>query len=664
MLYLFGDFVQALRGLRKRPGLAALAAVTLAMGIGMTTAMFGIMNGLLLNGLPFEDGDRIVSVIRNAPSVGTLLQTVPIRDYAEWRERQRSFEQLAAFTIATFNVSGGDAPDRVIGAEMTASAFQVLREAPVLGRSFTAEDEIQGAPRVAILSHALWRDRYELDPEVIGKTIRVNGWESTIVGVMGEGFEFPFSQRLWLPLRLDPLSVAPGEGQLLVFGRLAEGVSVRQAQAEFDAIAGNMAQEFPQTHEGITVGIRPYVEQFVGPQGRPLLFLMLGIVSFVLLIACGNVANLLLARAVARHREMAIRTALGARRARLIVSQLMEVFALAVVGGLAGFAVAQTGISLFYNAITANVKPFWLEARVEPEVLFFVAFLMVAATFVAGALPAWRASTTDVSDALKDEGRGSTGLKLGRLSRWLVIGEIAVSSALLVGAGLMVKSVANFSTFEFDFNTKNVFLASVTAGDGDFETEDQQMQFLEDLEARVAALSGVVAAGITTDLPVIGAAQAPYEIQGKTYETEQDRPLTRLIAQTPGAFETFGVPLLEGRKFTVLDRESKVSVALVNESFVRREFPDESPLGKRLRIRTPGVEDPEWFTVVGVVLDTYLAEEYSFAPPAAVYVPLRQRDALAGAVLFFSTNIIARTQGGRDHHHWGGVDRSLRRLEG
>jgi putative ABC transport system permease protein len=641
---LIQDFIYAVRGFRKRIGLALLAIVTLALGIGLTTAMFGITNGFLLNGLPFEEGDRIFAIVRNTSSLGTFLQTVPVRDYSDWEERQRTFEGIAAFTIATFNVSGGDRPERVLGAEMTASAFQVLRESPVLGRPFTAEDEIPGAARVAIIAHALWQDRYELDPGVIGNTIRVDGYESTIIGVMGEGFEFPFSQRVWTPLRLDPLNAGPDEGQLRVFGRLADGVSLSETQAEFDAIAANLAQEHPQTHEGITIAIRPYVEQFVGPNARPLLFLMLGLVSLVLLIACSNVANLLLARAVARHREVAIRTALGAHRARLMTSHLIEAFVLVLLGGVGGFAVAQTGIMLFYNAITVNVRPFWLEARVEPEVLLFVGVVMLVATLVSGALPALRASKTNVADVLRDEARGSSGLRLGRLSRWLVTGEIAASGALLVGAGLMVKSLANFTSFQYDFTTEKIFTASVAAGDGDFDSEEQQLQFLEDLEVRVTALPGVVSAGIATELPVIGLALAPYEIEGTAFTNDQDRPSTRLVAASPGMFETFEVPLLEGRAFTAGDRESTVRVALVNASFAARDFAGESPVGRRFRIHTPA-GDPEWITIVGVVADMYLAEDYSLAHPAAVYVPLRQGDIVRGASGFFAMTLTARTGG-------------------
>ena len=256
---------------------------------------------------------------------------------------------------------------------------------------------------MAVISHALWRDRFELDPEALGKTLRVDGFETTIIGIMPEGFEFPFAQRVWLPLRLDPLNAEPGEGQLRVFGRLADGVSVAGSQAEFDAIAANLSEEFPETNEGITVSIGPYVEQFVGPRARPLLLMMVAAVFSVLLIACANVANLLLARALAGHRDVAIRTALGAGRLRLIATQMVEVLVLALVGGVAGFAVAQIGIGLFYNAITSTVRPFWLEARVEPEVVLFVAFLMVVATIASGLLPALRATKLAPVTALQQE---------------------------------------------------------------------------------------------------------------------------------------------------------------------------------------------------------------------------------------------------------------------
>ena len=636
------DFILAMRGFRKRPGLFTLAVITLALGIGLTSAMFGVAHGLLLNGLPFEGGDRILAIVRNRPSLGTFLQTVPIRDYDEWKKRQTSFQELGAFTIATFNVSGDGRPERLFGSAMTASAFRLIREPPLMGRVFTEADEIVGAPRVVVISHALWRDRFDEDPGVIGKTLRVDGHVSWIIGVMDEGFEFPAVQRLWIPLRLDPSSAAPDEGQLRVFGRLADAVTPAKARADFTAIAAILAAESPQSHEGITISIRPYVEQFIGPAGRPLLFLMLGAVSFVLLIACSNVANLLLARAVARNREVAIRTALGASRRRIIASHMMEASLLVLLGGLGGFIVAQLGIAAFYESIVTLARPFWLTADVAPEVLLFVAFLLLVSTILSGALPSMRASKNDVAQVLKDEARGSSGLKLGRLSRMLVVGEIAVSCALLIGAGLMVKSLANFSAFDIGFTTENIFTTTITAGDGDFETDELQVQFFEDLERRVSAIPGVVAAGIVSELPVIGAAQAPYEIEGTSAAGGQERPLTRVIATTPGMFETFEISVLEGRGFNATDRESTVSIALVNESFVQREFSGESALGRRLRIHAP-TSGSEWLTVVGVVPDMHLEQEYSFAAPPAVYVPMRQQNAVTGTAGFFAMNLVART---------------------
>ena len=642
---LFRDLVQALRRLRKRPGLAFLAISALAMGIGLTTAMFGITNGLLLNGLPFEEGERIQSIIRSRTGLNAFLQTVPIREYAEWEARQSSFEELAAFTFATFNVAGEEKPERLIGAGMTVSAFTALRVPPLLGRSFSAEDEVPGAPRVALISYVLWRDRFELDQNVLGRTLKIDGFESVIIGVMPEGFEFPFTQRVWTPLQLDPLNAAPGEGQLRVFGRLAAGVTLKQAQAEFDAIAANLAAEFPETNEGVTIRVRPYVEQFVGPQARPLLLLMLLAVFFVMLIACANVANLLLAQAVARSRDVAIRMAVGASRSRLIMSQLIEVFLLAIFGGVGGFLVAQLGITLFYNAITQNnLKPFWLVARIEPEVLLFVVFLMLVATLVAGLLPAFRATRADVADVLKDEARGSSGLKLGRLSRWLVIGEIAVSAALLVGAGMMVKSVANLASFEYAFNTKNVFTTSVTLGDGDYESQEARLRFFDDLESRVRTVPGVTTAGVATELPVVGAAQAAYEIEGKPFESALERPVARLAAGSPGMFEVFDVPLLEGRPFNSSDLEASLPVALVNRSFVGREFAGESPVGQRLRIFTL-IGEPQWITIVGVIEDMHLGEQFSIAAPAGIYVPLEQWGAVSsGAQGVFALSLIARTE--------------------
>ncbi len=642
-----GQFIGAFRSLRQTPGLAALAALSLALGIGLTTAMFGIAYGFVLKGLPFEDGDRIVAISRTLASSGSALLPVPIRDYERMLQEQTAFEQLAAFTNVTFNLSGGDQPQRVAGAAISASAFRVLREEPILGRAFTAQDDAIGSPRVAIIAYELWRDRFRMDPEVVGRMIQIDGYESNIVGVMGDGFEFPVLQSVWIPLRIDPSRAAPNEGQLRVFGRLAEGLSAERAQAQFDTIAANLARQHPQSHADAAFAVRPYVQQFIGPRAAPLLFLMVAAGALVLLIACANVANLLLTRAVGRHREVVIRAALGAGRGQLIVNQLIEAFLLVTIGAVGGIVIAQQGIRLFYDSIAPGARPFWMQARIEPGVLFFVAVLMLVSTLAAGVLPALRASSPAIADVLRDESRGSSGLRIGRLSRWLVMAEIAASAALLVAAGLMVKSMDNFASMPLDFTAGNVFTASLSGGEGDFDSIEQRFQFFDDVEAGIGALPGVMATGIASELPVVGVGQASFEIEGVVHDQQRARPMTRAVLATAGMFEVFEMPAIEGHLFGESDDGASLPVVVVNASFVARWLdPGKSSLGHRLRFHGPDGASP-WVAIVGVVPDAYLEQRYSFAPPDAIYTPLKQRDLTWGGAGAgpAASRVVARTVG-------------------
>ncbi|CAN5852516.1 ABC transporter permease [soil metagenome] len=641
MAALLQDLRYGARLLVKNPGFSAIAVLTLALGIGLTTMMFSIVNGAILRGLPFEEADRLMHLHRTNLAEDIPRMDVSVHDFADWRQQQQAFEGLAAFTGGTVNVSGTERAERFDGAWITANGFDLLRVRPVLGRSFVEGEDAPGAAPVVIIGYRMWQDYYQGDPQIVGKTLRANGEETTIVGVMPEKFAFPMSQNIWLPLRKTAemyrrgAEEAPG---FSVFGRLRQGVSVDQANTQMNAISRRLALEYPETNAGVGAVVKPYVEEFIGKEPRMLLFTMLGAVFGVLLIACANAANLLLSQAALRAKEVGIRTAMGASRGRVILQFLTEPLAIAVVGALLGVGIAWIGIRLFNSAIAGTNPPFWIDIRIDTTVLLFVLAITLFATFISGILPAIRASGGNVSEILKDETRGSSSMRSGKLSKGLVIFEIALSVALLVGAGLMIKSVAKLRNIDFGFATEDVFTARVGLPEADQKYADaaRRLHFFEEVEARIAADPGVRAAALTTALPGRYAPDGRMAIEGKTYEKEMDHPRSHFVGITPAFFETFGVGMLQGRAFTSQDREGSLPVAIVNQSFARKHFPQEEALGKRIRVGGADSERP-WLTIVGVVPGMYPGGVENELPEA-IYTPVAQ-----DAPRFLS--IAARTRG-------------------
>jgi predicted permease len=624
---LLKDIRIAVRALVRKPGFALIAVLALSLGIGLTTSMFSIVRGVVLRGLPFEEPERIMALLRHNPLEGQTRLAVLVHDFFDWRERQTTFESLAAFQGGNVNLSGGnDRPEQFFGAFITPNTFSLLRVGPILGRNFQEEDAVPGAPPVIMLSYSLWRDRFAEDAEVMGQTVRVNGEQTTIIGVMPERFEFPVNQKLWLPLKVDPLEFERGQGPaFFAFGRLNDGVPVERARAEFAAIARQLEAEYPQTNTGMGVIINPYVYEIIGYQTPPFLYTMLGAVSLVLVIACANVANLLLARAATRSKDVAIRTAMGASRRRVIFQLLAESFVLSVAGAVVGIGIAQVGIELFNRALNVLPQglPFWLVITIDPTVVLFVVGLTLAAGLLSGVLPALQASGTDVNAALKDESRGASSLRIGRLSKTLVVAEVAFSCALLVGAGLMVKSVVNLRTIDLGFAKEDVLTTQVALPDSDYPDPASRTRYFEELLTRLEAKPGVLSAAAATDLPVTGFGNTTFGIEGESYETRQDYPRTRLAVITPNFFETIDVGVLQGRGFGQQDNADGLPVALVNESYVTRFFADEDPLGTRIRLRRQNV-DEAWLTIVGIVPDLYLRQGFNPLTPEAVYIPFAQ----------------------------------------
>ena len=631
MNHLLSDIRYGTRVLLKRPGLSALAVAALAVGIGLTSTMFSIVYAAVLKGLPYERSDRLVAIFRNRPAQGIKFLSVDIHDFIDWREQQKSFEALAAFYVETVNVSGTEGrPIRYYGAYASANLFDILRVRPIVGRAFRPEEDKPSAPAVLILSYRAWRDRFNGDPNIVGRHVRANAEMTTIVGVMPENFDFPGQLDAWLPLRIDPLAYRRGSGpafestQLNAIGRLRDRVSLEAAQTEMSAIAKRIAAEHPESNEGIGVTLIRQNDAWIGPEGRSMLLTMLAAVFGVLLIACANVANLLLARAQLRTREIAIRMALGARRARTIAQLLAETLVLALAGAAAGLLVANAGIA-FFNASTTNLDlPLWLSARFDPAVALFVVALALLSAILAGTLPALRASKGDVSEILNDEVRGSSGLRVGRISRALVVAQLSFSCGLLVVAGLMIRTIVNVARFDYGFNTTNVYTARLGLFAKDYPTPAAEVQFYDRLRQRVGSLPGVRSAAYTSDLPARGSSQMQrLSVDGTAYPTEQDHPRARRIVIAPAYFEIFDAKPIAGRAFTDADREGSLPVAIVNRRFVQRFLGGGDPVGRRIRL---GDDAAAWRTIVGVVPDMHLGGVFDQLDvhDEGVYLPLAQ----------------------------------------
>lgn len=623
------DLKFGFRMLRKYPGMTAIAVIALSLGIGLTTMMFSITYGALYRGLPLANANRIMHLERNNLAEGINSMEVTIHDFRDWREQQTSFEDIAAFYEGTVNVSGLEGrPERYDGAFMSANALDVARKPPLLGRTFKAGEDAPDAPGVVVIGYDIWQTRFEGASDVLGKTIRVNGAPTEIVGVMPEGFHFPVTDDIWVPLKLDATRLPRGQGQTLeVFGRLKAGVSLDRAGAEFATIAQRLAIAYPETNKGIGVAIKPYTEEFIGEQPTKLLWTMLGAVFFVLLIACANVANLLLSRAAVRNKEVAVRSALGASRWRVVRQMLAETLVIAIVGGVIGLGIAAVGVKLFWAAVVNSQPPYWIDIRIDPMALGFVFGLVLLATLLAGLLPALRASGQNLHEVLKDEARGSSSFRLGHVSRVLVVAEVALSCGLLVAAGLTIKSVTKLSRFDYGFDARQVYTARLGLFEGQYPDSLSRQHFYTELLERLHTVPGAQAATLTTSLPAFGGNGTSFAIDGAAYQEDRDYPSARFSVIAPGFFDTFDAKLVQGRLFGREDDGKNLPVVLVNESFAARFFPSQDPIGRRIRIGRSNSQQP-WHTIIGVVPDVTMYQVGDDDPQTwGFYVPLSQSDA-------------------------------------
>jgi putative ABC transport system permease protein len=623
MNILLSDLRYGLRKLSRTPGATGMVLLALSLGIGVSALTFSLIHGAILPVLPVDGGERIVRIQR-AERVPTTAE-----DYVTWSAAQRSFESIGAAGMSTVTLAiDGSGAVPVPSASITPSILTLLSTEPVLGRPFTEDDAAPGAPAVVLIGHELWRERMDSSPAALGAVVRLNGQPAQVVGVMPEGFGFPWDQEVWTPLHLDPLrgadfEVGPSLESRWVVGRLRDDVSAGTAARELTEVTRQLDTATRGTAGPESrVTVVGYTDLF-SESGRSaaLAILLLGVAFLVLLVACANVANVLLARAIDRSREVSVRLAVGASRRRIVAQHLTEISILAAAGAAGGVGLAMVG-TRFVDAAVPPGMPYWIEFRVDATVLGMVAGAAVLATLLSGLLPALQASRANTHELLKDSSRGSSSLRMGRLMRRLVGVEIALSFVLLVLAGLFIRSAANFQATEFAFEPEEVYTARIRLPEATYVDTPARVRFAEELRETLARLPQVSDVALATAVPGVGSsAVVPMQLEGAADADAGTGLRARSIVVTPGFFELFHAPISAGRDFDSRDRVDALPVAIVNEAFAMRHFP-EGALDRRIRHGDREGEEA-WLTIVGVIPDL-MAGGVDGEIRDAVYLPLAQ----------------------------------------
>lgn len=631
------DIRYAIRNLLKRPAFTIIAVVTLALGIGANTAIFSAINALLLKPLPFPELDRVVAIWDKLPSRGVMHNEVTVANYLDWQAQSQSFEQLALYRWWSANITAIDPPERIQGFLVTANFFDAMSMKPVMGRNFLPEENQPGKDAVAIITHSLWQRRFGGDPNIINKTITVNSVVRTIIGVMPERFNFPKGSEVYAPLAMTPELMKSRQNHgYYVIGQLKPGVSIESSQADIDNIAARLEQQFPETNTGWGATVFPIVADTVRMYDTAL-WVMMGAVGFVLLIACANVANLMLARASGRQKEIALRAALGASRWRIMRQLLTESVIVALIGGALGILVGFWGIDALRAANPAEAAkyaPGWYQLGINFEVLAFTIALSFISGIVFGLAPAWQVSRPNLNDSLKEGGR-QTSAGSHRLRGSLVVAEVALSLMLLVGAGLLARSFLSLLRTNPGFNADNIITMNLVLPSVKYKEEPQRAVFYNDLVERVKTYPGVVSAAVVNFLPLGGANSSDaYLVEGVPEPAPGDENDGRYRVCTPDYFRTMSIPVIKGRGFTDQDKAGAPPVVIVNETMARKHWPNEEAIGKRIRFYGPPERNP-WMEIVGVVED--VRHELNLPVTPEYYLPHAQ-DAWSGMVLVAKTN--------------------------
>ena len=621
-VFMKSDLIYAVRGLRKKPLFTAAAVLTLALGIGANSAIFTVVSAVLLRPLPYPAPDRLMMLWTYNPRQGYNKDVSAYPNFDDWRRQSASFEGMSAYFDANFTLTQAGDPAQIEGAIVTPGFFETLGVAPALGRTFGAGE----AARVAILSHGLWQTRFGGDPAIVGRTVMLNSVSHEVLGVMPASFAHPETAAVWTPLapseRLVPLMQSRTSYWLQVVGRLKPSIDRRAAQSEMDMIASALERQYPDANAGIGVRLVPMHEEIVGDVRQPLLILF-GTAVLVLLIACANVANLLLARAASRQRELAIRTALGAGRRRLIAQLLTESLVLATVGGAAGLLLAAWGIQALPSLAPSNL-PRLTGVRIDTSVILYTSLASLVTGLVFGAAPALQSAAATAGEFLKERGRAeSQGARGRRLRAAFAIAEVAVALVLVIGAGLLVRSFVAMNKVDLGFDPRGILAVRVELPRARYSQDAQITAFFNDLASRLRALPGVQSIGLGSSI-VRAPQSSTLSVHGRTAPDPNVRNLAvPYDSVTPEFFTTLRIPLRRGRLFTSADGPATQRVVVVNESLARRFFPDDDALGKRVTYDDPTDAQARWLTIVGIVADTRRGG-VDREPRAELYYPLTQ----------------------------------------
>jgi len=627
----------AFRLLLKNPGFTLVGIITLALGIGATTAVFTLVNALLIRPLPYQEPQRLVLLFQHFKA--QHLYTIPVSppEFLDYQAQVRSFEKLAAFNTATFNLAEGDAPERVFGAVVSADVFPLLGVKPIRGRTFRPEECAVGHDDVLVISERLWRRKFNRDPQVLGSKMIADGRSFTVVGIMPASFEFPlplfnitgaqFGEQadIWQPLGFKDTELKARYSRSYgIIARLAPNVSPKQAQAEIETVVSAMRRRYPNNYpqtDSFGATIYPLKEQVIGGM-KPLLLILLGAVALVLLIACANLTTMLLARAASREREMAIRVAVGANRFRLLRQTLTESVVLAILGGAAGTMLAIWCIDLVKKIGTQTI-PRLSEVSLDGVVLGLTLAVAVGTGLVFGLVPGLASGKPDLTESLKEGGRGATGgRRHNRLRNTLVVAEVALALVLLTGAGLLVKSFVRLQNVNPGFNPKNVLTMEISLTALRYPDQQTQIDFYSELERRVSNLPGVTHAALTVILPMSGInSDSSFDIEGRMSDDQHPGPDEEVRIVSSDYFRVLETPLQKGRYFTPADKIDSPPVAIINHALAQRYWPNEDPVGKRIKILT--ATKPVWATIVGIVTDIH-HRGLDLDPLPEFYVPFAQ----------------------------------------
>jgi putative ABC transport system permease protein len=613
------DIRFSFRQLIKQPAFTVIAVLTIALAIGATTAVLSLVNGLLVRPLPYRKPQQLILLLQHFKSYNLDRTPVSPPEFKDYEARARSFEKLGAFGYTTFNLAAEDRPERITGATVTAGVLPLLGVSPVKGRFFTPEECTLGRDDVVIISARLWQRRFDSDPQIIGMKLLLNGKNFTVVGVMPEAFDFPLQlfnlgaggqfggrAEIWKPLAFtDDQMKARYNRSFWIVGRLASGISAAQAQAEVETINAQMRREHTDNYsQDNSFGGDVFLLQNLAVAGmRPALLILLGAVFLVVLIACANLTTMLLARAAAREREIAIRVALGAGRLRLLKQVFTESVLLALIGGAAGVLLALWGVELL-KVIGAQTVPRLREVNVDLVVLSVTLAICVGTGIIFGLAPGLASSRPELTEALKEGSRGSTvGKRRNRLRNGLVIAEVALALVLLSGAGLLIKSFARLQNVNPGFNPRNALTFEISLPKMQYPDDPSIIRFNNEAQRRIAALPGVQAAGFSTILPLAGTnSDSSFAIEGRPSDKNIPSPDEELREVSPDYFRALGTPLIKGRFFTDADKADAPPVIIVNQAFAKKFWPNEDALGKRI-VMGGMSDDPKWITIVGIVGD-------------------------------------------------------------